>query len=87
MKERKLTLREDHSPQLIYCSNNPFNEQFDDYFFFEITEEIKKYRKKGKKSFLNYLVQNYDIIINGYSIKYLGENDLEVYQEQIFEFF
>lgn len=86
-KQNKQHQKKDHSPMLLYTSLNPFDEQFDDYFFYEITEEITQERKKGKVEFLSYLVSNYDIQINGHPIKYLNRKELELYQAEIAEFF
>ena len=47
-KSKKSIHRDDNSPQLLYTSINPFNEQFDDYFYYEVTEEINLQKKKGK---------------------------------------
>ena len=78
----------DEVPELdVTFSEVNFGQEFEDDYYFEAVRTIEEKEKEGMVAFVKYLLDNYEIILNGNVIRQLDDDAIEANKDPIFRFF
>ena len=64
-----------------------FGNDYEDDYYFETVKHIEEIEEKGLISFVRYLLETYDVKVDGVVIKTLSNDAIEIKKDKVFKFF